>query len=154
LYIYINVTVSEDLPPHPSDFILPMSTHRANKRPRAEDSEPLDSDNSNSSDSDAILGLSDDNNNNPKTKGKKRYKLDPSNMDDIRSTAFKRLETAPRGSIGIPAIRALLAKSGSSSKFTGASRETNSGLRKAGQGVRGSVSRKTSNTKGKERVAR
>jgi hypothetical protein len=129
-----------------------MTTDRANtgKRPR-DDSEDSDHD---SSDSEALLGISDDNNNNPKKKGKKRYKLDPSNMDIIRSTAFKKLETAPRGSIGIPAIRALLAKSGSSSKFTGASRETNSGLRKAGQGVRGSVSRKTSNIKGKERVAR
>jgi hypothetical protein len=130
-----------------------MTTRRANKRPRDEDSEPQESDNSNldNSDSDAILGLSDDNNNNTKTKGKKRYKLDPSNIDIVRSTAFKKLETAPRGSIGIPAIRALLAKSSSFSKFTGASRETNSGLQKAGRGVRGSIARKT---KGKERVAR
>ena len=135
-----------------------MTTHRAKKRPRDEDSEPQESDNSDNSDSDAILTLSDDDNNlhqnNPKTKGKKRYKLDPSNMDIVRSTVFKKLETAPRGSIGIPAIRALLAKSGSPSKFTGASRETNSGLRKAGRGVRGSVAHKISNTKGKERVTR
>ena len=123
-------------------------TTRRNKRPRNEDSESRESDKSDNSDSDAILGLSDDNNNNPKTKGKKRYKLDPSNMDIVRSTAFKKLVTAPSGSIGIPAIHALLAKSGSVSKFTGASRETNSGLRKAGRGFKGSVSRKTS---GKER---
>jgi hypothetical protein len=125
-----------------------MTTCRANKRLRDEDSEPRESDKSDNSDSDAILDLSDDNNNNPKTKGKKRCKLDPSNMDTVRSTAFKKLETAPRGSIGIPAIRALLAKSGSVSKFTSASRETNSGLRKAGRGLKGSVARKTS---GKER---
>jgi hypothetical protein len=131
---------------HP--LFLSMTTRRANKRPRDGDSEPRESDNSDNSDTDAILGLSDDNYNNPKTKGKKRYKLDPSNMDIVRSTAFKKLETAPRGSIGIPAIRALLSKSGSVSKFSGASRETNSGLRKASRGFKGSVARKTS---GKER---
>jgi hypothetical protein len=127
------------------DFNLPMT--RANKRPRDEDSEPLEFD---SSDSDAIVGFSADDN--PQTKGKKRSKPEPSNTDIVRSTALKKLQTAPRGSIGIPAVRALLAKSGSLSKFSAASRETNSGLRKAVSG--GSGACKTSNTKWKERAAR
>ena len=105
-------------PFYPPDFFLPMTDHRVNKRPRDEDSDPLESD-----DSDAFTA--DDN---PQTK---RYKPEPSQMDTVRSTAFKKLQKAPRGSMGIPAVRALLAKSGSLSKFGAASREANSGLRKA-----------------------
>ena len=130
-----------EYPFHP---ILPMITRRrANKRPHDEDSEPQELD---SSDSDAILGFSDS-----QTQVKKRSKLEPSNTDIVQSTVHTKLQTAPIGSIGIPAVRALLAKSGSLSKFTSASRETNSGLQKAGWA---DSSRKTSNTKGKDRVAR
>ena len=96
-----------------------------------------------SSDSDGIS--SDDN---PQIKGKKRSKLESSNSDLVRSTAYQKLQMAPRGSIGIPAVRALLAKSGSLSKFSAASKETNSGLR------RGSGARKSSKAKGKEKAAR
>jgi hypothetical protein len=119
------------------------------KRPRDEDSEPPEFD---SSDSEAMLGLSADEN--PPAKGKKRVKLEPSNTDIVRLTAHQKLKSAPKGSIGIPAVRALLSKSGSSSKFTAASKETNSGLRKAGRAASGSGARKTSKAKGKQKVAR
>ena len=128
-----------------------MSAWKANKRLRDEDSEPLEIDSADS-DSDAIPGFSDDNN--PPTKGTKRSKLESSNTNVVRFTALKKLQMAPKGSMGIPAVRALLAKSGSLSKFTAASRETNSGLRKSGRAVSGSGARKTSNAKGKERAAR
>ena len=129
--------------------ILSFRLMKANKRPRDEDSEPLDYD---SSDSEEILGSSADDE--PQTKGRKRSKLEPSNIDIVRSTTLKKLQTAPRGSFGIPAVRALLAKSGSVSTFTAASRETNSGLRKAGRAVSGSGARKSLSAKGKERRAR
>jgi hypothetical protein len=119
-YKYLNVATTFELLPLP-DFIS-MTKSRANKRPRdedSEDSEVLESDGSGS--------FSEDDNPHPPSQGKKRSKL---NANIVRSTALKKLQTAPRGSIGIPAIRALLAKSGSLSKFTAASRETNSGLRK------------------------
>ena len=83
-----------------------------------------------------------------------RERRDPSNTDVIQSTALKKLQTAPRGSIGIPAVQALLARSGSLSKFTTASRETNSGFRKAGRSVSSSAARKTLKAKGKERMPR
>lgn len=124
-----------------------MTTRWTNKRPRDEDSETHEFDSSDSDD--VTLGFSADDN--PLAQGKKRTKLEPSNTDVARSTALKKLQTAPKGSIGVPAVRALLAKSGSLSKFTTASRETNSGLRKAGRAASG---RKTSNAKGKERAAR
>ena len=104
--------------------------------------------NGSNSDSDAILGLSE--NDNPQTKGKKRSKLNPSNTDVIQSTALKKLQTAPRGSIGIPAIRALLARSGSLLKFTAAFRETNSGFWKAGRSVSSSAAHKTLKAKGRK----
>jgi hypothetical protein len=122
-----------------------MITERANKRPRNEDSDHEND----SSDSDAFLGISDDDI--TQTMGKKISKLDPSNTDIVRYTALNKLGKAPKGSIGISAVRALLAKSGSVSKFAAASREANSGLRKA---VRGSGARKTSFAKGKEKAAR
>jgi len=112
-----------------------MSTNRAKKRPRDEDSES-DQLESYSSDSDGL------------DKGKKRSKVDPSNTEIVRSTTQNKLRTALRGSIGLPAVRALLAKSGSLSKFGAASRETNSGLRRKA-GVR-----KSSNLKGKGKTAR
>lgn len=100
-----------------------MTGHRAKKRPRDEDSDPLEL---NSSDSDDFLELSSDDN--PQSKEKKKCKLEPSNTDMVRYTALNKMQRAPRGSMGIPAIRALLAKSGSVSKFAAASQETNSGL--------------------------
>jgi hypothetical protein len=112
-----------------------MSTDRGKKRPRDEDSESDQLDSS-TSDSDAL------------DKGKKRTKQDPSNTEIVRSTIQKKLQSASRGSIGLPAVRALLAQSGSLSKFGAASRETNSGLRRKA-GVR-----KASNSKGKEKAAR
>ena len=123
-----------------------MTTDRVNKRPRDEDSDPHEFD---SSDSEAFLGISADDI--PQTKDNKRSKLELSDRDVVRYTALKKAKTAHRGSIGIPAVRALLARSGSLSKFGAASRETNSGLRKA---ISGSGARKTSKAKGKERSAR
>ena len=113
---------------------FPMTTHKVNKRPRDEDSDPGEFDSS-----DAEISPHD-------TPPTKRYRLETSNADVVRSTALQKLRTASRGSIGIPAVRALLAKSGS--KFAAASKETNSGLRKA------SGARKISNVKGKEKAAR
>ena len=119
-----------------------MANNWVTKRPREEeDSEPGEFE---LSDSDVILALSDDND--LPAKVKKRVKLEDSNKDTIvRNTAIRKLKSAPKGSIGIAAVRALLAKSGSSSKkFADAAKETNSGLRKTG--------RKTSNAKGKEKL--
>lgn len=122
-------------------------TTRADKRPRDEDSSS-DALEYHGSDSDeAFLGISADDS----PHSKKRSKVEPSNTDIVRHAALRKLQTAPRGSIGIPAVRALLAKSGSMSKFTAATRETNSGLRKA---AKGSGARKTSYAKGKEKAAR
>jgi hypothetical protein len=138
---YRHIRVNPFIPP---DFSRRMTTHKVNKRPRDEDSDHGESD---SSDADPFLELSPDDT--TPTKGKKRSRLETSNVDIVKSTAFKKLRTASRGSIGIPAVRALLAKSGS--KFAAASRETNSGLRKA---VTASGARKISNVKGKEKAAR
>ena len=135
---------------HPHLILFPlMTTCGANKRPCDEDSEPLVYD---SSDSEEILEFSADDD--PLTKGKKRSKLEPSNTDIVRSTALHKLQIAPRGSFGIPAVQALLAKLGSVSTFTAASRETNSGLQKSSQAVSGSGACKSLNVKGKERRAR
>ena len=70
----------------------------------------------------------------------------------VRDAAVKKLRSASKGSIGIPAVRALLAKSGlSSTRFTDAAKETNLGSRKSGKvAMAGSGGRKSSNTKGKE----
>ena len=119
-----------------------MAKNWVTKRPREEeDSEPGEFE---LSDSDVILALSDDDDSPAKVK--KRVKLEDSNKDTIvRNTAIRKLKSAPKGSIGIAAVRALLAKSGSSSKkFADAAKETNFGLRKTG--------RKTSNAKGKEKL--
>jgi len=122
-----------------------MTTDRANKRRRDEESDQqIDS-----SDSDAFVVTSDDDN--AQTMGKQRSKLEASNMDFVRYTTLNKLEKGPKGSIGIPAVRALLAKSGSVSRFVAASREANSGLWKAG---RGSGACKISIAKEKERAAR
>lgn len=114
-----------------------MTTHKGNKRHRDDESDPGEFDSS-----DAEMSPLD-------TPPTKRSRLEPSNVDKVKSTALQKLRTASRGSIGIPAIRALLAKSGS--KFAAASRETNSGLRKP---VTGSGARKISIVKGKEKTAR
>jgi len=90
-----------------------MAKNWVTKRPREEeDSEPGEFE---LSDSDVILALSDDDDSPAKVK--KRVKLEDSNKDTIvRNTAIRKLKSAPKGSIGIAAVRALLAKSGSSSK--------------------------------------
>lgn len=116
---------------------IPMTTHKSNKRPRDEDSDPGEFDSS-----DAEISPHD-------TPPTKRSRLETSNVDVVKSTALQKLRTASRGSIGIPAVRALLEKSGS--KFAAASKEKNLGLRKA---VTASGARKISNVKGKEKAAR
>jgi hypothetical protein len=86
-------------------------------------------------------------------KANKKVKLEGSRKGTaVRDAAVKKLRSASKGSIGIPAVRALLAKSGSSStRFTDAAKETNLGSRKSGKvAMAGSGSRKSSNTKGKE----
>lgn len=125
-----------------------MSSRWTKKRSRYEDSEGNDLDELDTTDSEEIRNSSTEDI--PRTHGKKRTKLEASNIDTVRSTTFKKLETAPKGSFGIPAVRALLAKSGSLSRFSSASRETNYGLRKAG---RVAIGRKSSKSKGK-RAAR
>ena len=86
-------------------------------------------------------------------KANKKVKLEGSRKGTaVRDAAVKKLRSALKGSIGIPAVRALLAKSGSSStRFTDAAKETNLGSRKSGKvAMAGSGGRKSSNTKGKE----
>jgi len=126
-----------------------MANGSTTKRPREEEPEE--------SDSDCILEFSDDDDesqdNKAQDKANKRVKLEGSRKSTaVRDAAVKKLRLASKGSIGIPAIRALLAKSGSSStRFTDAAKETNLGSRKSGKkATAGSGSRKSSNTKGKE----
>jgi len=124
-----------------------MANDPATKRPREEEPEE--------SDSDSFLTFSDDDDDDESrdNKAKKKVKLEGSHKSTaVRDAAVKKLRLASKGSIGIPAVRALLAKSGSSStRFTDAAKETNLGSRKSGKGAKaGSGSRKSSNTKGKE----
>jgi len=133
-----------------SPVFVYMTNSMATKRARdEEDSDPVQSD---GSDSDALQMFSNDDD--PQDKVRKKIKLEAFNKDMVRYTAMKKLRTAPKNSIGIPAIRALLAKSGS--KHTAAARETNLGLQKTSQvatkAAVNSGSRKASNRKGKESV--
>jgi hypothetical protein len=126
-----------------------MATGRSNKRPREdEDSEPGELE---SSDSDLDLVLSD--NDASPAKEKKKVKIEGSKKDAVvRYTAIKKLKSAPDGSIGIPAVRALLAKSGASTttKSMDAAKESNFGLRKnCRPSTTASSTRKISNPKGK-----
>ena len=125
-----------------------MANGRVSKRLREEPGE---------SDSDRILELSDDDD--PQDKVKKKVKVEESSKNTaVRDAAVRKLRSAPKGSIGIPAVRALLAKSESSStRFTDSSKETDVGFRKTGRvatAKAGSGSRKTSNKKAKESVVR
>jgi hypothetical protein len=119
-----------------------MAKDRDTKRPREEES--------GESDSDLILELSNDDDSQEKPKVKKKVKLEGSTS--VRNAAVRKLSSAPKGSIGIPAVRALLAQSGSTPTwFMDASKETNIGLRKAGRVPSvGSGGRKTSKKKRKE----
>ena len=123
-----------------------MANGPATKRPREEEPEE--------SDSDSFLTFSDDDDGESRdNKAKKKVKLEGSHKSTaVRDAAVQKLRLASKGSIGIPAVRALLAKSGSSStRFTDAAKETNLGSWKSGKGAKaGSGSRKSSNTKGKE----
>ena len=125
----------------------PMTNGRGAKRSCQEDqSDPLEFE---STDSEALHRLSEDDD----AQARKRYKTDDSTKDTVRYTTLKKLKSTPKGSFGILAIRALLAKSGSSStKDTDATRETISRLRRAGRGgknVARSVSRKKLSGKAK-----
>jgi len=121
-----------------------MANRKGSKRSREEDqSDPLAFESTD--DSEAHHESEDDD-----LQARKKQK---STKDMVRYTAVKKLQGAPKGSIGIPAIRALLAKSGSSStKYVGAVRETNAGLRRAGKDTTKSNSRKTSQAKGRGSV--
>lgn len=125
-----------------------MASGRSNKRPREdEDSEPGELESSNS-DLDLVLS---DNDASP-AKERKKVKIEGSKKDAVvRYTTIKKLKSAPDGSIGIPAVRALLAKSGASTtKSTDAAKESNFGLRKKGRASStASSTRKISNPKGK-----
>ena len=127
-----------------------MANGPTTKRPREEEPEE--------SDSDSILAFSDDDDESQdkaQDKGNKKVKLEGSRKSTaVRDAAVKKLRLASKGSIGIPAVRALLAKSGSSSmRFTDAAKETNLGSRKSARvATAGSGSRKSSNTKGKESI--
>ena len=117
------------------------------KRPREEPEE---------SDIECSLEFSEDNDESQdgaQDKANKKVKLEGSRKGTaVRDAAVKKLRSASKGSIGIPAVRALLAKSGSSStRFTDAAKETNLGSRKSGKvAMAGSGGWKSSNTKGKE----
>jgi len=124
------------------------STNGSTKRPREEEPEE--------SDVDCLLEFSDDDDESQdkaQDKANKKVKLEGLCKGTVvQDAAVKKLRSASKGSIGIPAVRALLAKSGSSStRFTDAAKETNLGSRKSGKvAMAGSGSRKSSNTKGKE----
>ena len=122
-----------------------MANRKGSKRSREEDpSDPLEFE---STDSEARHGSDDDD-----LQASKKQK---SNKNMVRYTAVKKLKGAPKGSIGIPAIRALLAKSGSSStKYKDAIKETNSGLRRAGRVGKDTNSRKTPQAKGRGSVVK
>jgi hypothetical protein len=125
---------------------LTMANGQATKRPREEeDSEPGEFE---TSASDGMLVLSDDDNDSH-ANFKKKVKIEKEAT--IRDTAIRKLRSAPKGSIGIPAVRALLAQSGSSStKFMDAAKETNSGFRKTGRVAKADPgTQKNSNAKGK-----
>jgi len=125
-----------------------MANGFTTKRPREEEPEE--------SDADCFLEFSDDDDESQdkaQDKANKKVKLEGSRKSTaVRDAAVKKLRSASKGAIGIPAVRALLAKSGSSStRFTDAAKETNLGSRKSGKvATAGSGSRKSSNTKGKE----
>ena len=126
-----------------------MANGPTTKRPREEPE---------GSDSDSILAFSDNDNESQdkaQDKGDKKVKLEGSHKSTaVWDAAVKKLRLASKGSIGIPAVRALLVKSGSSStRFTDAAKETNLGSRKSARvATAGSGSRKSSNTKGKESI--
>jgi hypothetical protein len=122
-----------------------MANGQATKRPREEDSEPGEFE---TSGSDGMLVLSDDDDD-PQVNVKKKVKIDKEAT--VRDTAIRKLRSAPKGSIGIPAVRALLAQSGSSStKSMDAAKETNSGFRKTGRVATADAgTKKISNAKGK-----
>jgi hypothetical protein len=125
-----------------------MANGPTTKRPREEEPEE--------SDSDCLLAFSDNDDESQdkaQDKANKKVKLEGSRKSTVvRDAAIKKLKLASKGSIGLPAVRALLAKSGvSSTRFTDAAKETNLGSRKSGRvATAGSGSRKSSNTKGKE----
>lgn len=126
-----------------------MSTKSgAGKRSRSESPEKSDSD------SEGIQGMSeDDSQSQAKSLGRKKARVEASQR--VQSALTQRLNLAPEGSIGLPAVRALLAKSGSSiTKHTATVKETNSGLRKANRPetktTGGSGLRKASKGKGRE----
>jgi len=125
---------------------LTMANGQATKRPREEeDSEPGEFEAS----SDGMLVLSDDDDD-PQANVKKKVKIEKEAT--VRDTAIRKLKSAPKGSIGIPAVRALLAQSSSSTKFKDAAKETNSGLRKAGRVAKADAgTQKNSNAKGKKK---
>lgn len=125
---------------------LTMANGQATKRPREEDSEPGEFEAS----SDGMLVLSDDDDD-PQANLKKKVKMEKEAT--VRDTAIRKLRSAPKGSIGIPAVRALLAQSdSSSSKFKDAAKETNSGLRKTSRVAKADTgNQKTSNAKGKKK---
>jgi len=122
-----------------------MANGQATKRPHEEDSEPGEFE---TSGSDGMLVLSDDDDD-PPVNVKKKVKIDKEAT--VRDTAIRKLRSAPKGSIGIPAVRALLAQSGSSStKSMDAAKETNSGFRKTGRVATADAgTKKISNVKGK-----
>jgi len=134
-----------------SSLLLALSFSMANTptAKRAREEEPEESD------SDCFLAFSDDDDESQdkEDKANKKVKLEGSRKSTaVWDAALKKLRSASKGSIGIPAVRALLAKSGSSStRFTDAAKETNVGSRKSGKvATAGSGSWKSSNTKGKE----